>query len=42
MEPFPAPRATCFLLLQKGLLMRSDLTMLIAQTLNHNLRAHTV
>jgi len=42
MEPLPAPRATRFLLLQKGQLMRSDLTMLIAQTLNHNLRAHTV
>ena len=32
MEALPAPRATRFLLLQKGQLMCSDLTMLIAQT----------
>ena len=42
MEALPAPRATRFLLLQKGQLMCSDLTMLIAQTLNHGLHAHTV
>jgi len=34
MEPFPAPRATRFLLLQKGQLMRSDLTVLNAQMFN--------
>jgi len=42
MEPFPAPRATRFLLLQKGQLMRSDLTMLNAQMFNHSLHAHMV
>jgi len=42
MEPLPAARATRFLLLQHGQPMRSDLTMPIAQTLNHGLHAHTV
>src|SRR5271166_2018678 len=42
MEPFPAPRATRFLLLQKGQLMRSDLTVLNAQMFNHSLHAHMV
>lgn len=39
MEALPAPRATRFLLLQKGQLMRSDLTVLNAQMFNHSLHA---
>ena len=35
-------RARRFLLLQKGQLICSDLTMLIAQTLNHGQHAHTI
>ncbi len=42
MEALPAPRATRFLLFQKGQLVCSDLTMLIAQTLDNGQYAHTV
>lgn len=42
MEPLPASGATRLLLLQNGQLICPDLTMLIAQTLNHVQHAHTV